>query len=148
MLTRADFVVYLLYFASVVICVIKVGLLVRVRTALYVLPPAQRGLVTILADNNLGWCLVMVLTGSVIIGRVIGYGSTTATRYLILGALVLTSFAGLVRLGRWFLYAEDAGGDRGRPADALTIQQEIKRLQLLLDRESRRYDREGGIPDD
>jgi hypothetical protein len=141
-MSTPDLIVYSLYLMSVVICVVKVGLLARVRTALFDLPPDQRRLVTILSDNNLIWCLTMALTGGVIVARVLGWGNPVVGRYAILGTLVLGSGVGLVRLGNWFLY-DDGTDDRGRPASALTDQEEIARLILLLQRRERRIEAQG-----
>jgi hypothetical protein len=147
-MTTIDFATYLLYFASVIICVVKVGLLVRVRAALLDLPPGQRGLMTILADNNLGWCVTMVLAGTVIIVRVFGLGSPLSARFAILGVLVGTSVLGMVRLGQWFLY--DDRGERLPLPGTLDEAEEIVRLRLLLERREReaaRREGRGGIPD-
>jgi hypothetical protein len=138
MLTRADFVVYLLYFAALIFSLLMAGLLFRVRAALFGLPRAQRRLVTILVDANLVWCLTMVLTGTTLIVRVLGYTSQPFTRYGILGALVVGSGAGLARLGHWFVW-----DDGGRVKQSAPV---AGRLSSPTRGEAAR--RDDGIPDD
>jgi hypothetical protein len=138
MLTRADFVVYLLYFAALIFSFLMAGLLLRVRAALFGLPRAQRRLVTILVDANLVWCLTMVLTGTTLIVRVLGYTSQPFTRFALLALLVLGSGAGLARLGHWFVW-----DDGGRVKQSAPV---AGRLSSPTRGEAAR--RDDGIPDD
>jgi hypothetical protein len=142
MIEPADLVAYVLYAAAVVICVVKMGLLFRLRTALLSLPADMRGVLTILTDNNLIWCLTMALTGGVIILRVLGLGDVLVGRFTIFGALVGGSFVGLIRLGNWFLYDDHAA--RVRPDGSLSAADELTRMRLALDRLTRALEEEGG----
>lgn len=136
MITRSDLLAYVLYAGAVLICVVKIGLLVRIRRAMRGLPAAQRGLVTILTDNNLVWCLTMALTATVIVLRVLGAGSPVVGRFAILGVLVGGSALGLVRLGNWFLY-DDGGRHAIPPDDHLSVTEEVVRIRISLDRLAR-----------
>lgn len=142
MIEPADLVAYVLYASAVLICVIKMGLLFRLRTALLGLPADMRGVLTILTDNNLIWCLTMALTGGAIILRVLGVGTVLLARFTILGTLTAGSFVGLIRLGHWFLYDDHASAIR--PDARLSVADELTRMRLTLDRLERALAEEGG----
>jgi hypothetical protein len=116
-MTTGEFVVYLLWFASLIFSLLTAGMLARVRYELTGIPRRERRLLTILTDSNLAWCATVALTGIVLIVRVLGYSSQTVTRYGILAALCGGSLAALLRLGHWFL-GGDGGGDRDARARA------------------------------
>lgn len=143
-MSNQDVLVYILFFTMVVTCIVKVGMLVRVRTGLLDIPPAERKLMTILADNNLAWCLLMVLVGTMIIARLLNLVPAIVTRFIIMFGLVLSSAVGLVRLGNWFVWDDGATTTKIPKVTALTLDQEIVRLIQLLEQERRRR---GEVPD-
>jgi hypothetical protein len=115
-MTTGEFVVYLLWFASLIFSLLTAGMLARVRYELAGIPRRERRLLTILTDSNLAWCATVALTGVVVIVRVLGYSSQEVTRYGVLVALCAGSLAALLRLGHWFLAGEGEGDARARRA--------------------------------
>jgi hypothetical protein len=130
-MATVDVATYLIFLATVVVCAVKIVLLVRVRRAI----TEPRSLLGIETDNNLTWCVTIVLAGGVLVSRVVGYlPGVYSGRFGILGIMLLGATVGLWRLLVWLLF--DQGAARTPLTDRLGLEEEITRLRLALDRYS------------
>jgi len=130
-MTIVDVLTYLTFAATVVLCAVKVLLLVRVRRAI----TEKHSLLGILTDNNLTWCVTIVLAGGVLISRIVGWlPGVYSGRFGILGIMAVGAAIGLWRLLVWLLF--DEGAYRAALTDRLSLEDEITRLRLALDRYS------------
>lgn len=147
MMSNSDALTIVIVFGACLGALLLVALLVRVRRAL----GWRVGLPAILTDGLIAFAGAVVVLGGVSLSRVLGglsgpHGALIA-RALSLGTTFTVVWFGVIRLLRWLFFSD--GTEAARQQDRLSMDDEIVRLRVLLDRYLRDdgATRQGGIPD-